>query len=79
MSNRLSATTETSIFLNGLTRWNEPFHVSQFISSNNAQIHISALSRSMQTNVPDPLYHEMLRILKEHERIRKPHEEEILL
>lgn len=76
MSERLSATTETSMFLNGLTRGNEPFQVSQFVASNNAQIHISAPSRSVQTNVPDPLYHEMLRIRKEQERIRKLHEEE---
>lgn len=76
MSERLSATTETSMFLNGLTRGNEPFQVSQFVASNNAQIHITAPSRSVQTNVPDPLYHEMLRIRKEQERIRKLHEEE---
>lgn len=76
MVERLGTTTDTSMFLNGSTRGNEPFQGLQFVTSNNAQIHTSALSRSLQTNVPDPLYHEMLRIRKEQERIRKLHEEE---
>lgn len=76
MAERSGTTTETSMFLNALPRGNEPFQGLQFVTSNSAHIHTSALSRSLQTNVPDPLYHEMLRIRKEQERIRKLHEEE---
>lgn len=76
MAERSGTTSETSMFVNGLPRGNEAFQGLQFVTSNSAHIHTSALSRSLQTNVPDPLYHEMLRIRKEQERIRKLHEEE---